>query len=113
MQVKALVDAYKKAKAPAAFEQAFLTHAILALDHYFLHRMRGAEGKDGNALNEVRMLCDSIKHHDSVMSADQTIRYKADKAILGTEIGAPICVSADGFAELADAFFNEIEVRYQ
>ncbi len=33
---------------------------ILALGHYFVHRGRHTEGKDGNPLTEVRMLCDAI-----------------------------------------------------
>ena len=48
----------------AAFEARFLSHLVLALDDYFLHRGRTIEGKDGNPLNEVRLLCDSIKDND-------------------------------------------------
>jgi hypothetical protein len=43
-----------------AFERQFFNHMILALDHHFLHRSRNTEGKDGNPLNEVRMLCNAI-----------------------------------------------------
>jgi hypothetical protein len=42
------------------FEGQFFNHMILALDHHFVHRNRTVEGKDGNPLNEVRMLCDAI-----------------------------------------------------
>jgi hypothetical protein len=37
---------------------------VLGLDHYFLHRVRKLEGKDGNPLNEVRVICDSLTDND-------------------------------------------------
>lgn len=32
----------------------------LLLDYMFVHRLTGIEGKDGDPLNEVRVLCNSI-----------------------------------------------------
>ena len=55
-----------------AFERQFFNHMILALDHYFVHRGRTMEGKDGNPLNEVRMLCDAIMENKGRMSANKT-----------------------------------------
>ena len=56
-----------------AFERQLFNHMILALDHYFVHRSRTMEGKDGNPLNEVRMLCHAIMENEGRMSADKTI----------------------------------------
>jgi hypothetical protein len=85
---------------------------ILALDHYFVHRGRTMEGKDGNPLNEVRMLCDAIMENKGRMSANKTIRYKPDTAILKFKVGDEIRLDADDFARLSAAFLDEIEKKY-
>jgi hypothetical protein len=36
---------------------------VLLLDHMFVHRLSGAEGKDGNPLNEVRVLVNSLLYN--------------------------------------------------
>ena len=95
-----------------AFEPQFFNHMILALDHYFAHRGRTMEGKDGNPLNEVRMLCDAIMENDGRMRADKTIRYKPETSILKLNAGDEIRLNADAFARLSDAFFDEIEKRF-
>jgi hypothetical protein len=45
----------------------------------FLFRIRAIEGKDGNPLNEVRVICNSIMNNKNIMSADNTIRLNPDK----------------------------------
>lgn len=62
-----------------AFERQFFNHMILALDRYFVHRGRTMEGKDGNPLNEVRMLCDAIIENRGRMCANKTISLQAGK----------------------------------
>ena len=59
-RMKKNLAAYKPVKNAAGgqadkFEPQFFAHLTLVLDHYFVHRTRGIEGKDGNPLNEVRM----------------------------------------------------------
>jgi hypothetical protein len=39
----------------------------LVLDRYFVHRLRVVTGKDGNPLNEVELLSDSIMNNDGVL----------------------------------------------
>ncbi|MGO8873984.1 MAG: hypothetical protein ACLQPH_21770 [Acidimicrobiales bacterium] len=46
------------------FEVNFFNNMVLMLDRYFVHRLRMVTGKDGNALNEVEMPCDSLMHND-------------------------------------------------
>lgn len=39
-------------------------------------------GKDGNPLNEVRILCNSIMNNNGIMSKDKTIRLNPEKSVL-------------------------------
>ena len=96
----------------AAFAPGYFATALLALDHHFMHRMRGAEGKDGNPLNEVRMLSDAIVENDGVLGENKTIKYKVDKAIAGVEIGEKIVLDAETFGKLAKAYIEEIGKRF-
>ena len=59
----------------SAFEPLFFGNLTLALDACFVHRTRAIEGKDGNPLNEVRMICTSILRSDGVLCADKTVKY--------------------------------------
>jgi hypothetical protein len=64
-RVEADLRAYRKqvGKTPSKeFEVRFFNDMVLLLDHMFVHRLAGIEGKDGNPLNEVRALCNQ-RHH--------------------------------------------------
>jgi hypothetical protein len=98
--------------AVAAFEAEFFANLVLVLDHSFMHRLRGVEGKDGNPLNEVRMLTSSLLDHDGVMTAEKTIKYDAGKSVVGIAIGDEIRLDEKSFRLLADAYLAEIEKRF-
>ena len=53
------------------FEAHFFNDQALFLDYMFVHRLRGIEGKDGNPLNEVRVLCDSILLNQGKLQIDK------------------------------------------
>jgi hypothetical protein len=95
-----------------AFEPQFFNHMVLALDQYFVHRQRGMEGKDGNPINEVRVLGNSIKENGGALAADKTIRLKAEASVLGYEPGDEIRIAERDFQRLADGYFAEIEKRF-
>jgi len=124
-RVKAQVKSYrtlaKQAKgasaksldsAIAAFEPEFFNNMVLTLDSYFMHRLRGQEGKDGNTLNEVRVVCASILENGGVMGADKTIKMTPEKSVLKYEVGDPIRVREADFARISEAFFTEIEKKF-
>ena len=94
------------------FEPLFFNHMVLALDHYFGHRSRTMELKDGNPLNEVRVLCNAIMHHDGVMTADKQIKMKPATSILRHDVGDKIELTVADFRLLSEAFFAEIENKY-
>jgi hypothetical protein len=107
-----LVKGTGDAAAVEAFEPVFFNNLVLALETYFTHRARGIEGKDGNPLNEVRVLCTSMLDNDDVMAADKTIKMKPDTSVLGLEVGDPIQIREADFVALSDAFFAAIEAKY-
>jgi hypothetical protein len=116
--VNTLLSAYRdvqSSRPPAAvkaLEPHLFNHMVLALNDYFCHRARGMEGKDGNPLNEVRMLANSIASADGTLQSDKTIRYDPANAVLNYAVGDAIRLSADDFTRLCAAFFDEIERKY-
>jgi hypothetical protein len=111
-RIDADASAFSKSRASGAAEVAFYNNMVLSLDHYFLHRVRKSEGKDGNPLNEVRVLCDSLTDNDGALLADKTTRLNPEESILGLEVGDRIGLTEDDFRRLAEAFLAEIESRY-
>lgn len=75
------------------FEPHFFNSMVLALDSHFVHRARAIEKKDGNPLNEVRMLSSSIMNNGSVMCADKMIKYNPAKSVLKRRIGDKITLN--------------------
>jgi len=95
-----------------SFEPVFFNNMALVLDAFFVHRIRAIEGKDGNPLNEVRVICNSIMNNKNIMGADNTIKLSPDKSVLKYKVGDEIKLSEAQFAQLSSAFFAEIEKKY-
>jgi hypothetical protein len=114
--VEARVAAYRKVAGdgPAfeEFEPVFFNDLVVVLENYFVHRLRAAEGKDGNPLNEVRLIATSLMSGDGRMVADKQIKLHPGSSVLGYAPGDAIAVRADGFARLTKAFFTELSTRY-
>ena len=114
-KVERQIAAFNKLKGSGdlkVFEALFFNHMILALDHYFNHRARGQEKKDGNPLNEVRMLANSIMEGDAVLRADSTIKYDPKRSVLKLKIGDRIALDAAAFQALSDAFFVDMKAKF-
>ena len=95
-----------------AFEPHFFNNMVLALECYFVHRARAIEKKDGNPLNEVRMLCNSMMNNNNMMCADKTIKFDPAKSVLKYGVGDKIQLKEADFMRLSSAFFDEIERKY-
>ena len=77
-----------------------------------MHRTRAIEGKDGNPLNEARMLCTSILQNNGVLALDKTIKYRPEASVTKLEIGDEIHLDQAQFQALCDAFFAELERKF-
>ena len=107
---RAVASAAGKAKASdvATLDELFFKDLTLLLDYYFVHRTRAMEGKDGNPLNEVRVVAASVLV-DGTLTPDKSIRLRPETSVLGLAAGDTIALDAKQFTALADAFFAEIE----
>lgn len=115
--VKAVAAPSTDAKLAAAlesFQTFFFNNMALVLDRYFVHRLAGPkyEGKDGNPLNEVRVICDSLITNDGVMRSDTQIKLSPDRSVVALSVGDPIRLTAADFDRLSTAFFAELERRF-
>ncbi|TLZ75170.1 MAG: hypothetical protein E6K08_09155 [Methanobacteriota archaeon] len=120
-KIDADVRAFKKSGSKE-LETTFFNNMVLKLEYMFVHRLTGIEGKDGNPLNEVRVLCNSMLLNQGKLQVDRLpgwpnsagsgIKLPPDKSVLKLRAGDAVQVSEDGFVRLAKAFFAEIEKRY-
>ena len=124
-RVDADLRAYRKqvGKAPSQeFEGRFFNDQVLLLDYMFVHRLAGIEGKDGNPLNEVRVLCNSMLFNEGKLQVDKlpgwpnsaggSLKLSPEKSVLKLEVGDAVKLSEADFVRLAEAFFAESEWRY-
>ncbi|WP_053591731.1 hypothetical protein [Bacillus sp. FJAT-22090] len=95
-----------------SFEPNFFNNMVLVLDNYFNNRSRNLEKKDGNPLNEIRMLCDSIKENNCILIQNKTIKYDHAKSVLKYQIGDEIKLRKEDFVLLSKEFFAEIESKF-
>ncbi len=73
-----------------AFEPLFFNNMTLALDRYFVHRLRMVTGKDGNPLNEVELLTEPLMNNDGVLRGNNVIKFVPDASVLGLRVGGRI-----------------------
>ena len=124
-RVDADLCAYRKqvGKTPSKeFEARFFNDQVLLLDYMFVHRLRGIEGKDGNPLNEVRVLCDSVLLNQGKLQVDKLpgwpnsagagIKLPPEKSLLKLKVGDEVKLTEADFVRLSKAFFAEIEKKY-
>jgi hypothetical protein len=102
----------KVAAALEAFEPVLFNNMALVLDRYFVHRIRAVSGKDGNPLNEVELLTESLLNNDGVLQGNNVIKFVPDDSVLKLNVGDRIKLTAAQFDRLAKAFLAEIESKF-
>jgi hypothetical protein len=84
---------------------------VPALDRWFSIRNPKVEGRDGNPINEVRAIAESVTEHGSVMAVPKGIKLTEESSVLGFLDGEEISLDGDAFERLFDAFLAEVEAR--
>ena len=123
--VKQLLAAYKQLakaardtddpKVTAAletFEPLLFNSTTLALDRCFVHRLRSVTGKDGNPLNELELLTESLMNNHGVLRGNNVIKFEPDESVLELDVGDRIAVSAAQFEQLSTGVFAELDAKY-
>ena len=90
----------------------FFNNLTLVLDHFFVHRLRMVTGKDGNPLNQVEMICDSIMNNNGIFQDSTEIKSIPDQPVVKPHVGYKISLSADEFERLSAAFFAELKCKF-
>lgn len=109
--------------ATEALETSFFNNMVLLLDYFFVHRLRVVEGKDGNALNEVRVLSNSLLNNKGMMTTENVsdttayaglgaLKLSPEKSVLNYRTGDEVKVRQADFVRLSGAFFAEMERRF-
>jgi hypothetical protein len=94
------------------FEGLFSNNMTLVLDRYYVHRLRMVTGKDGNPLNEVEMICDSLMNNNGVLRGNNVVKYIPEQSVVKLKIGDQIRLTAEEFERLSAAFFAELERKF-
>jgi hypothetical protein len=100
------------ASALEAFEPLLFNNMMLVLDRYFVHRLRMVTGKDGNPLNEVELMSDSLMNNDGILRGNNAIKLIPDESVLKLNIGDRITLSQAQFERLSKAFLTDIESKF-
>ena len=96
----------------STFESLVFLQAVVVLDAWFVHRERDLEGDDGNPMNEVRVIADSVVGNAGTLRVREPIRWEPERTVLRFAVGDEVEMSADGFERLAAAYLAAIENTY-
>jgi hypothetical protein len=109
------VDASSDPKVKIALEElepVLFNNLTLALDRRFVHRLRGVTGKDGNPLNEVELVTESLMNNGGSLRGNNVINFVPEDSVLKLDLGDRIRLKAAEFERLAKAFFADLEAKY-
>jgi len=96
----------------STLETMVFAQAVIVLDAWFGHRERDLEGDDGNPMNEVRVVADSVVGNAGVLRVEGPIRWVPARTVLRLAVGNEIEITAAGYERLAAAYLAAIENTY-
>lgn len=116
-RARAVVEAQLAAcRAPAGagadFEATCFNSMTLVLDRHFVHRLRTVTGHDGNPLDEVELICESLLNSDGVLCGSNVARYVPAESVVKLRIGDRIRLTAADLDRLSAACFAEPGHRF-
>lgn len=103
---------HSEAKAREEAEVQVFNQMVVALEGWFVHRLRGVEGKDGNPMNEVRLLALGVTENGSYFPSDHSINWRPEASITGYRAGDRIRLSEAMFSRMAVAYLDAIAARF-
>lgn len=106
------VAARSEPKAREEAEAQVFNQMVVALEGWFVHRLRGVEGKDGNPMNEVRLLAQGVTAQNGWFPEDKTIHWRPEASITGYAPGDRIRLDERTFSRLAGAFLDAVAARF-
>ena len=89
-------------------ENLVFTQAVVALDAWFAHRSVEMEGGDGNVMNEVRVLADSVVGNGGALRVRGPIRWVPERTVLRLAPGDEVVVTANTYERLASAYLDAV-----
>jgi hypothetical protein len=77
-----------------------------------VHRLRIVTGKDGNPINEVELISDSLMNNNGVLRGSNVIKYVPEQSVTKLKVGDTIRLTEDDFERLSAAFLDELERKF-
>ena len=102
----------KTSSALDEFEGLYFNNMVVVLDRYFVHRTRPITGKDGNPLNEVELIADSLINNGGVFRGNNVIKYVPESSVVKLRAGDAIRLKAADFELLSAAFFDDLKRKF-
>jgi hypothetical protein len=96
----------------STLESVVFVQAVVVLDAWFAHRDRDLEGDDGNPMNEVRVIADSVVGNGGTLRVQEPIHWAPERTVLRFAVGDEIEMAADDFERIAAAYLAAIETHY-
>lgn len=106
------ISARSEAKVRAEAEAQVFNQMAVALEGWFVHRLRGIEGKDGNPLNEVRLLALGVTTNGGYFPSDNSIKWHAETSVTGYRAGDKIALSEAVFSRIVEAYLDAIDAKF-